>query len=60
MFEFIIIIIFALLYASLLFVPSVFIGQEITYRLTGRDGWALSEPLIGALVFGLGVALWIL
>ncbi len=44
---------------SLLFVPAVFIGQEITYRLTGRDGWALSEPIIGALVFGLGFALWL-
>ncbi len=44
---------------SLLFVPAVFIGQEITFRLTGRDGWALSEPIIGAAVFGLGVALWL-
>ena len=44
---------------SLLFVPAVFIGQEIYYRITGNDSWVLSEPLIGLTVFGIPTALWI-
>lgn len=42
---------------SLLFIPCVFIGQEIYFRLNGSDSWVLSEPLIGAFVFGLPTAL---
>lgn len=45
---------------SLLFVPSIFIGQEIVYRLTGRDGWSIAEPIIGALVFGLPCYFWLM
>jgi len=44
---------------SLLFVPAVFIGQEIYYRITGNDSWVLSEPLIGAFVFGVPAALMV-
>lgn len=42
---------------SLLYVPCVFIGQELYYRLTGKDSWVLTEPLIGLFVFGLPIAL---
>jgi hypothetical protein len=44
---------------SLLFVPCTFIGQDIYYRITGKDSWVLAEPLIGALVYGLPMALWL-
>lgn len=42
---------------SFLFVPCVFVGQEIGYRITGKDGWALSELIIGAVLFGLPTAI---
>lgn len=44
---------------SLLFVPCVFVGQEIYYRITDRDGWVLSEPIIGGFVYGIPTALWV-
>lgn len=43
---------------SFLFVPCVFIGQELYYRVTGRDSWVLSEPIIGAVVYGVPTALY--
>ena len=44
---------------SLLFVPCVFIGQELYFRLYKTDSWVLSEPLIGAIVFGIPTALMV-
>lgn len=44
---------------SLLFVPCVYVGQEVYYRITKRDSWVWSEPLIGAVVYGIPVALWL-
>lgn len=44
---------------SLLFVPAVFIGQQLSWWILKRDGWVLSEPIIGALVYGIPTALWI-
>lgn len=45
------------IFTSLLFIPSIFIGQELNYRILKEDGWTLAEPLIGAAVFGFGFAL---
>jgi len=45
--------------ASLLFVPAVFVGQQLSWMLFKRDGWVLAEPIIGALVFGVPTALWL-
>lgn len=45
--------------ASLLFVPAVFAGQQLGYMIFKRDGWVLSEPLIGAFVFGLPTYFWL-
>ena len=42
---------------SLLFVPAVFIGQGINRLILKRDGWTLAEPIIGAAVFGIGMAI---
>ncbi len=47
------------LYFSLLFVPCVFIGQELGYRVTGKEGWALAEPIIGGFVYGIATSMWI-
>jgi len=38
------------------FVAAHFIGQELYFRLHGRDSWAYSEPLVGALI---GVCLFL-
>lgn len=46
--------------ASFLYVPTVFLGQELYYRVTGKDSWVLSEPLVGALIFGVPTALMVL
>jgi hypothetical protein len=46
------------LWASLLFVPTVFIGQEINWHLYQTNGWRAAEPLIGAVVFGVPAALY--
>lgn len=45
---------------SLAFVPAVFIGQEIWWRWRGSNSWALSEPIIGALCYGIPTAGYIL
>lgn len=44
---------------SLLFVPAIFIGQELSYRILKKDGWTIAEPIIGALVYGIPTALWL-
>ncbi len=44
---------------SLLFVPCVFIGQELSFRILKRDGWVISEPIIGAVVYGIPTAMMI-
>lgn len=48
---------------SFLFVPCVFAGQELYYRLTKQKGpvsWVLSEPIIGGVVYGLPMAGYLL
>lgn len=40
---------------SFLFVPSVFVGQQLGWMILKKNGWALAEPIIGAFVFGLSV-----
>lgn len=43
---------------SLLFVPCIFIGQELNYRILKKDGWAIAEPIIGAFVYGIPTGLY--
>lgn len=45
---------------SFLFVPCVFVGQEAYYRFTSKDSWVLSEPIIGAVIYGVPTALWLI
>jgi len=45
---------------SLAFVPAVFVGQEIYWRVFKKNSWALSEPIIGALCYGIPTAGYIL
>jgi len=44
---------------SLLFVPIVFIGQEIYYRLFRQDSWSLAEIMVGLVVYGIPTYLWL-
>ncbi|NQZ14311.1 MAG: hypothetical protein HRT94_05760 [Alphaproteobacteria bacterium] len=45
---------------SVFFVPCIFIGQELNYRVLRKEGWTLAEPIIGAVVYGIPSALWFL
>ena len=47
------------IFASLLFVPSVFVGQSIHRLIKKEPGWTLAEPLIGLTVVGLPTAAFI-
>lgn len=44
------------LWFSLLYVPCVFIGQQINRWILKTDGWTLAEPIIGAIVIGAPLA----
>ena len=44
---------------SLLFVPAVFVGQQVNWWVLKKSGWTLSEPLIGAAVFGLPMGIFL-
>ena len=48
------------IWCSLLFVPAVFVGQELHYRIFKQNGWAVAEPIIGAVVFGVPFCLWLM
>ena len=44
--------------SSLLYVPCVWIGATLYHLVTGRESWSWSEPLIGAVVYGLPIAMF--
>lgn len=46
------------LWLSLLFVPSVFIGQCLNRLVLDRRGWTLAEPIIGAFVVGIPLGMF--
>ena len=42
-----------------LFVPLVWMGQSLNRLILKEPGWTLAEPLIGAFVVGVPLALWV-
>lgn len=48
-----------ILFALCCYVPAVFIGQQFNWMIFKSDGWTLAEPLIGLLVIGIPMALYI-
>lgn len=44
---------------SFLYVPLVFIGNELYFRIKKDDSWVLTEPLIGFFIFGIPAALFL-
>jgi len=45
--------------ASLLFVPAIYVGQCLNRLVLKVPGWTLAEPLIGGLVVGLPIGLFL-
>lgn len=47
------------IYFSLLFIPCVFTGQELMYRIKKEEkpSWVLSEPIVGGVLFGIPTAM---
>lgn len=45
--------------ASLLFVPCVYIGQSLNRILMKVPGWTLAEPLIGGIVIGIPLGIYL-
>lgn len=43
---------------SALFVPLVWVGQSLNRIILKEAGWTLAEPLIGAVVVGVPLAMW--
>lgn len=47
------------LLASLLFVPCIYVGQVLNRLILKKQGWTIAEPIIGAFVIGLPLAMYI-